>query len=75
LTVLKAAWNKPLEIVDGNSTTVGTSPNPPLAVDWICADFDHAHEGKGLVRVAVEDLTILKANWNVNNGPDPNCGL
>ena len=72
LTVLKAAWNKNLAAVQGNSTVVG---DPPLAVDWICADFDHASEGKGLVRAAVEDLTILKANWNLAGGPDPNCGL
>ena len=72
LTVLKAAWNKNLAVVDGNSTIVG---NPPLDVPWICADIDHFPEGKGEVRVGVEDLGILKAHWNESNGPDPNCEI
>jgi hypothetical protein len=58
LTILKAAWNKPLGLLVGNE---------------ICADFDHLPAGKNNYRVSTPDLTILKTYWNIPSGPDPNC--
>lgn len=58
LTILKNAWNKPIEDLVGNE---------------ICADFDHVVYGLGAYRVSVSDLAILKSNWNIPNGPDPDC--
>jgi hypothetical protein len=58
LTILKAAWSKPLGGLVGNE---------------ICADFDHASEGKNEYRVAINDLTILKNNWSIPDGPAPTC--
>lgn len=58
LTILKSAWNKPIEDLVG---------------DGICADFDHRPYGESGYRVTAPDLAILKSNWNIPNGPDPNC--
>ena len=73
LDVLKDAWNKDFATIDGNSTTVETETGVFVDVEWICADFDHAPEGKPLYRVSIEDLTILKKYWNNAITPDPNC--
>jgi hypothetical protein len=59
---LKSAWNK--ELGD-----LGGEPN-------ICADFDHKQTTgwPPYYRVSVDDLQILKDNWNDKQGaPEPNC--
>ncbi len=58
LDVLTAAWNKPLGDISGNE---------------ICADSDHSPAGRKRWRVSTNDLNILLANWQIENGPDPNC--
>ena len=55
LTLLKAAWNKPVGDLVG---------------DEACADSDHLPYGLGAFRVAIPDLTILKNNWGTAATPD-----
>jgi hypothetical protein len=38
-----------------------------------CADFDHLLYGKQNYRVSTPDMTILKANWSISNGPAQRC--
>ena len=84
LTVLLDAWQKPYThatdpCVMGMTTSVGSAP--AIVVPWICADFDHFGEGRKKYRVAVWDLNILLANWQIVDTrtvpplglPDPNC--
>jgi hypothetical protein len=56
--ILVAAYNKPLELLAGNQ---------------ICADFDHLSEGLNKYRVSTNDLDILIANWQLTDGPAPDC--
>jgi hypothetical protein len=74
LEVLKAAWNKDLATILGNKV-IDFNPacSNSCSVPLICADFDHKPYAKPNYRVSIPDLTILKANWNIPNGPDPNC--
>ena len=58
LDVLTAAWYKPLGDISGNE---------------ICADSDHSPAGRKRWRVSTNDLNTLLANWQIENGPDPNC--
>ena len=70
LTVLIAAWAQNFAAIDGVTVTVGS---PAKEVPLICADFDHLPQGRGIERVATNDLGILIANWAIAGGPDPNC--
>ena len=56
--ILVAAYNKPFELMAGNQ---------------ICADFDHLSEGLNKYRVSTNDLDILIANWQLTDGPAPDC--
>jgi hypothetical protein len=42
-------------------------------IPWICADFDHKPFGKNAYRVSAPDGDIFDANWQIVDGPDPNC--
>jgi hypothetical protein len=61
LSILKSAWNK---------------LDPALAGNQICGDFNRGSDGKapaGPYAVSVSDLSILKSNWNIVNGPAAGC--
>lgn len=58
LDILWEAWGKPIEDMNGNE---------------ICADFDHKPQGKNSYRVFFDDLRILQDNFQIPNGPEPNC--
>lgn len=64
LEVLLAGWKKKYVNMAGQ-----THNGTPL----ICADFDHFGQGRKQFRVFTNDLNILLANWQIINGPDPNC--
>jgi hypothetical protein len=58
LNILVAAWHKRLsELTEDNQ---------------ICADFNHL-SNRAYMRVEFYDLDILVANWQIANGPWPDC--
>ncbi len=73
--VLFAAWNKNYpNLIDANGAhlTINVGGKD---VPLICADFDHLPQGKNNYRVSTNDLDILYhvANWQIKNGPAPDC--
>ncbi len=46
-------------------------PLSSLSSRQICADFDHLPQGE--YRVSTNDLEILIANWQLDDGPAPDC--
>jgi hypothetical protein len=72
LNVLLDAWNKDYATIQGvtRSVLVGGYAHDILLV---CADFNHDAQGRGNYRVGTDDLNILLANWQLTDGPDPNC--
>jgi hypothetical protein len=70
LDILIAAWNKPLAEIEGKTILIESTGEE---VELICADFDHKAQGKQEYRVSTNDLDILIANWQIPNGPNPDC--
>ena len=73
LGVLREAWSLPYpDLIDGNGDHLTTNVGGK-DVALICADFDHAPQGKFNYRVSTFDLGILRDNWSLPDLPDPNC--
>ena len=65
---MKDAWNLTAAQIIGQTSTVDGH-----VTEWACADSDRQGYGRNMYRVSVPELTTLKNNWNIVNGPDPNC--